>query len=197
MELDDLKQHWQQTLEPATTKMDIMKMIQHKSYGPVAALKKEFRKQMVMMALLPLFLLITAADDPTKALTSVLFWSYVVFCIGVVAFAYRNYRIADKMQDMNGAVRANLEQQITLLEKRLQWKIVGVRVALLFFILLLEVTPYFQHYRMLDKWHALAPAVRFGAYGALLLFQYFTNRVLLKRKFGNHLSYLKELVAEM
>jgi len=197
MELDDLKQHWKQTPVPNNINTDIMKLIQHKSYGPVAALKKEFRKQMIVMALLPLFLLITTVDDPTKALTSILFWSYVAFCIVVVAFAYRNYRIADKMQNMNSAVRSNLEQQIMLLEKRLQWKIVGLRLAMLFFILLVEVVPYFQHYRMLDKWHALNPAIRFGAYGALLLLQYFTNQALNKHKFGNHLSYLKELVNEM
>jgi hypothetical protein len=197
MELDDLKQHWKQTPVPNNTKTDIMKMIQHKSYGPVAALKREFRKQMIVMALLPLFLLVTTVDDPAKAFTSVLFWSYVAFCLGVVVFAYRNYQIADKMQDMDGAVRSNLEQQITVLEKRLQWKLIGLRLAMLFFILLLEVTPYFQHYRMLDKWHALSPVIRFGAYGAFLLLQYFTNRAMVKRKFGNHLSYLKELVNEM
>ena len=41
MELDDLKQAWKQNksiIKPKNT--DIMNLIQHKTYGPVAALKK-------------------------------------------------------------------------------------------------------------------------------------------------------------
>ena len=149
-----------------------MELIHLKSYGPVAALKREFRKQMMVMLILPALLLLTSADDTSKALTSVLFWSYVAFCIGVVVFAYRNNQIVKKMEGMDGVVRAKLEQQVSILEARLRWKIIGLRVALLFFIVLTEAVPYFQHYRMLDKWHVLAPMVRFSA--LLLALRFFT-----------------------
>lgn len=197
MELDDLKQPWKQIPVNKNKNTDIMELIQHKSYGPIAALKREFRKQMVVMLILPALLLLTNVNGIATALSSVLFWSYVAFCICVVVFAFYHYRIVGKMEGMDGMVRSNLEQQIGILERGLKWKLVGLRIALLFFILLTEVVPYFQHYRMLDKWHALPPVIRFSAYAALLVLQYFLSRGINQRKFGTHLAYLRELVKEL
>jgi hypothetical protein len=174
-----------------------MELIQHKSYGPVGALKREFRKQIMVMAILPVALFLTNMNDISKVLNSVMFWSYVAFCLGVIVFAYYNYRIVEKMEGMDRMVRLNLEEQINTLQTRLRWKIVGLRIVLLYFIALTEIVPYFQHYRMLDKWHSLAPAIRFGAYTALLLLQYFLSSRVIQRKFGRHIDYLKGLVNEM
>ena len=196
MELDELKQMWQQTPinKPNT---DIMDLIQHKSYGPLAALKRTFRKQMAVMTLIPFLLLVTNMQDIDKVFTSILFWSYVAFCIGMITFAYFNYRIVDQMQGMDARVKSNLEHQINLLQKRANLEIIGLRCVLLFFVLLVEVLPYFQHYRMLDKWHSLPPLARFGAYAALLTLQFILNRRIKQRKVGRHLDYLKGLVEHM
>ncbi|SHF81638.1 hypothetical protein [Flavisolibacter ginsengisoli] len=197
MELDDLKQSWKETPIPTPVNKNIMEMIQHKSYGPVAALKRGFRKQMIIMALMPFILLLTNASDISKPLTSVLYWSYVAVAIGVIIVAYYNYRIADKMQDMNGMVKANLQQQVSVLQTRLRWKIIGLRIVFIFFIVLLEVLPYIQHYRMLEKWHSLPLFARFAVYLGFLLLQYFISPLIIQRKFGRHLNYLQSLVKEM
>ncbi|MBE7170647.1 MAG: hypothetical protein INR73_08650 [Williamsia sp.] len=174
-----------------------MELIQNKHYGPVAALKKAFKKQMRLMIILPLLIFATSINDIGKVLTSVLFWSYIAFCLAVIMFSFYNYRIVGRMEGMDGMVKSNLELQVNLLQKRLQWNIIGLRFALLFFVILIEVVPYFQHYRMLDKWHALHPLVRLGAYAALFTLQYFVSRKLSQRKFGNHLMHLEELVKQM
>ncbi len=197
MELDDLKQTWKETTIKKNKNTDIMDLMKHKSYGPIAALKREFRKQIAVMALLPLFLLFTTIDDMSRIFTNVLFWSYATFCLGMVVFAAANYSIVKKMGTMDGMVRSNLEQQIDLLETRLKWKLIGLRIMLLFFIALVEVVPWFQHYRMLDKWHSLSPLIRFGTYAAFLVLQYFLSRIVSERKFGGHIKYLKTLMNEM
>jgi len=197
MELDDLKDSWKQTEETNNKNIDIMELIQHKSYGPVAALKREFRKQMVVMALMPFLLISSNANNIDNVFTSVLFWSYVVLCIGLVAFGYVNYRLAGKMEIMDGDVKSNLERQIHVLETRLQWKMMGLRIALIFFAVLFETVPYFQHYRMLDKWHALPVAVRYATYAGSLILQYFLSRRVNERKYGTHLTYLKKLANEV
>lgn len=197
MELDDLKQTWKETTIKKNKNTDIMDIMKHKSYGPIASLKREFRKQIVVMALLPFFLLFTTVNDIDQIFTNVLFWSYVAFCFGMIIFASINYRIVEKMEVMDVSVRSNLQQQIDLLETRLKWKLIGLRIILLFFIVLIEVIPYFQHYRMLDKWHSLSPFSRFGAYAVLLILQYFLSRIVSDRKFGGHINYLKELMKEM
>ena len=197
MELDDLKQTWKQTDINKPKNTDIMKLVQNKSYGPVTSLKREFLKQIKLMIILPVFVFATNLDDVQKVLTNVMFWSYIAFCIGIILFSWFNYRLVCKMEGMDGLVKPNLEQQISILETRLKWHIIGVRMAFIFFIVLTEVLPYFQHYRMLDKWHSLSPFIRFSAYAVLLVLQYFSIRPVLQRKFGRHLDYLKGLVSEM
>jgi hypothetical protein len=198
MELDDLKQAWKQTdNKQKPINKNIMEMIQHRSNGPIAALKRSYKKQMLVMSVIPFLFLAINMNNILAPLTSVMYWSYVAFCVGVIIFAYYNYRIVDKMQSMDGMVRASLEQQIHLLETRLQWKIIGLRIALLFFITLTEILPYFQHYRMLDKWHSLPALTRYSCYAVLLTIQYFLSPLILQRKFGRHLTYLRQLVKEM
>ena len=197
MELDDLKQRWKEKTIQKPTNKSIMELIQHKSYGPVAALKRSYRKQIVVMLLMPFILLFTNLQDISKPLSSVMYWSYVVFCLGMIAMAVNNYVIAGRMQRMDVLLKENIEQQITLLETRMKWTIIGLRLALLFFIVLAEVLPYFQHFRMLDKWHSLSVFIRFGFYAALIILQYFISPLVLQRKFGRHLNSLKELAGEL
>jgi len=118
-------------------------------------------------------------------------------CIAIVLFAFYNYRIVKRMLEMDIIVKNKLEQQITLLEKRTKLEIIGVRLVLFFFALLVEVVPYFQHYRMLDKWHSLPVVGRIGCYAGLLLLQYFLSNRIKERKVGRHLSYLKQVVLQM
>ena len=198
MEIDDFKQTWKHSdKNHKPSNQNIMDLIQHKSYGPVAALKRGYKKQMRIMLILPLLILSTNLNHIDKALSSILFWSYVVFCFSAVFYAWYNYRIVSKMDVMDRMVKSNLEQQISILDARMRWNIIGLRVALLFFIALTEVLPYIQHYSMLDKWHSLSPFIRYGVYIALLAIQYVVSRPLLHRKFGQHITYLKQLVNEM
>ena len=197
MELDELKKMWNETPVQNKPIKNIMELIQQKNYGPLASLKTTYRKQIRLMMALSLMLIAVNLEDIDKVLTSVLFWSYVVFCIGVILFARFNYNLVKEMQSADSVVKSSLQKQIALLEKRANIEIVGLRIVFLFFVLLLEVVPYFQHYRMLDKWHSLSVPVRFGIYAAFLLFQYFVNRRIKQHRVGRHIAYLKELVAQM
>jgi hypothetical protein len=197
MELEDLKQQWKATGSIHTPQnKNIMEMIQHKSYGPVAALKRSFRKQFIAMTVIPIAIIAVNMQNADTMLRSAMFWSYMFFCFGVLVFARMNYRIVQKMERMDGMVKPTLEQQVSLLETRVKQNLAGVRIALLFFITLTEVLPYLQHFRMLDKWHSLSPFIRFGAYAGLVLLQYFVSRNVSYRKFGQHIAYLKELLKQ-
>jgi hypothetical protein len=194
MELDDLKESWHQTGVQKNKNTNIMELIRQKSYGPIAALKREFRKQMLVMALMPFLLITTNLNNINNVFASILFWSYTGLCIAMITFGYVNYQLAGKMEQMDDNLISNLSRQISTLETRLQWKITGLRIALIFFIVLTEVVPGFQHFRMLDKWHELPIATRYGVYAAFLILQYFLSKRVNERKFGRHLSYLKKIV---
>jgi hypothetical protein len=149
------------------------------------------------MSILPFVLLLTNLDNAYGVLRSVMFWSYTAFCVAVIIVAAMNYRIAARMEGLDQMVKPSLELHIQLLQRRLDQLIIGLRIALIYFIVLTEVLPYFQHYRMLAYWHSLSPFLRFGAYAAILAAQYFIGRKQLHYKFGRHLAHLKSLVGEM
>src|SRR5258706_15792977 len=109
MELDELKETWKHSNLPKTTNTDVMEIIRHQSHAPIAALKREFRKQMIVMTILPIILVITNLDDIHGVFTSIMFWSYTAFCFGLIGFAFNNYRITGKMEGMDAMVRSNLE----------------------------------------------------------------------------------------
>ena len=91
----------------------------------------------------------------------------------------------------------HIREHELLLEKRKKWELMGIRGVLIFFIVLTEVVPYFQHSRMLDLWHSFSPIIRISSYVGLLLLQYLLNKRISERKLGVHLAHLKELVREM
>ena len=102
MELDDLKQTWNHTPIKNNLNTNIMELIQRESHGPVSAMKKVFRKQILVMAILPLILIASNLNDVHIVFTSVMFWCYVAFCAGIIVFAYHNYRIVSKMENKRG-----------------------------------------------------------------------------------------------
>lgn len=197
MELDDLKQTWQQSQSTKPLNTNIMELIQQRSYGPLAALKKAFKKQIALMMIVPAYLIIIDKNDLNHLLQSVMLWYYIAFCLAVILFSYYNYLIVNKMERMDNLVKANVVQQVSILEARMKWKKTGLLIAFIVFILLLEIVPYFQHYRMLDKWHSVAPGIRYVSYVAFLVFQHFASIWVNKRRYGRHLEYLKELANEM
>ena len=197
MELDELKKSWNTIQSPQTHKQKIMEIIQHQSLGPTAALKKSFRKQILILSIMPAMLILTNINHVETTLTSIFFISYVIFCAGVIIFSLYNHRIVRNMENATGAVRSNLEQQIDLLETRLRMNNTGLRIILLYFIALCEIVPFFQDYRMLEVWHSVHPVIRFIAYAALIVAQYYASKRVSHVKYGKHLAHLKELVKEM
>jgi len=197
MELDDLKNAWKQDDQKQTKTPNIMEMIHQKSRGPIASLKTAFRKQMAAITVLMSMIIITNARNVDSVSSNILFWSYIGFCLALIIAFYFNYQLTRKMESMDDRVKNNLEQHVALLEQRLKWQAIGARIVIVFFILLLEIIPHYQHLRMLDKWHSLSPLIRFSSYGAFFIFQYFIGNAVKKNRFGKHLDYLKNLLNEL
>ena len=100
MELDDLKNQWKQADKIQKLKnQNIMELIQNRSHGPVAELKRSFKKQIIAMTVVPIAILATNMHQIDKTLSSVLFWFYIVFCIGVIIFARSTMQLYKKWKE--------------------------------------------------------------------------------------------------
>jgi|GEM_PF-1308786 len=198
MELDELKQQWQKADSQQTTQnQNIMEMIHHNSNGPVARLKQSYGRQIAVMSLLPIVLILTNLPNIESTLSSVLFWTYVAFCFAVAIFARYNYNKVKKLEATEGMVKPHLEKTVEVLETSMRRSVTGVKIAMLVFIVLLEVLPYVQHFHMLEAWHGLSPLIRYGAYTILLVVQHFSVKRMSYIKFGQHIDRLRELVGQM
>ena len=142
MELDDLKQAWKQGENQQTKTPHIMELIHQKSKSPIASLKTAFRKQMIAVTTMMSVIIITFAKKVDSVSSNLLFWTYIGFCLALMTAFLFNYRLTRRMETMGEQVKANLEQHVSLLEKRLKWQAIGARIVILFFILLLEVIPH-------------------------------------------------------
>src|SRR5688572_14683103 len=112
MELDDLKLPWKEAdKHQKKLNSNIMELIQHKSYGPVTALKKAFTKQIIAMGTVPFILLATNFGHLDKVFSSIIFWSYIAFCILVILSSWYSLQITRRMGVMDGMVRSNVEKQ--------------------------------------------------------------------------------------
>src|SRR3954452_13461070 len=109
MELDDLKDAWKLAdKNQSLTNNNIMELIRHKSYGPISALKRRFRKQMILIPIM-LVLLINVFSQRHDIFTSIIFWFYTVFCFSLSLYFYFNYRLVKKMECMDCMIKSNLE----------------------------------------------------------------------------------------
>ena len=80
MELDELKKHWKQADKiPSTDKHRVMDMIQNKSYGPVAELRRSYRKLMTVMIIIPVAIFLTNLPSLDAMIGSIIFWVYIAF----------------------------------------------------------------------------------------------------------------------
>ena len=197
MELDDLKQPWKQSTENINlSNNNIMELIQNKSYGPIASLKRRFRKQLIILPVVVAILAIQLSRQH-DIFSDVLFWCYVVICLLICGYFYFSYHLVSNMQCADCMVKANLEKQIHMLEKGYKWRLIVIRLLFVFFIVLLEVMLYFQQEPSLVKWYAQPLGIRLLGYAGLTALFYVASKLIMNRKYGKHIRYLKELVQQM
>jgi hypothetical protein len=197
MELDELKQTWKQASAKQHQSQNIMEMIRKKSSGPVAALKHSFKKQVQLVLVLMIAIALSNARNLDNAAANILFWTYIAFCLCLMTFFYFNYRRTTALENMDGDLKTYIENYVTNMERRINAQYVAVRFVGLFFVLLLEILPYFSHSRMLDKWHALSPVIRLSLYAAFFILQYVAGNRFRQRKFGTHLFRLRQLLKDL
>src|ERR1700709_266088 len=101
MELDDLKQSWNEQSENELKNLNnnFMEMIHNKSYGPLAELKSKIKRQLVAFPLLIAIFIYNVIKRPDIFKEMLPLMSYFGFCIFILAgFYWSNYKLIDRMQ---------------------------------------------------------------------------------------------------
>jgi len=196
MELDELKEKWRESNKAnVIPKRGIKSILRRRDRGPIASLKRNFRRQIVLLVIV--FFLFLHQFRNRELYNNIFFLWYVVVGLCMIIVFYLNLRIVKKLENTDDTVVAHLSSQIILLQKRMRWQRISARIAIIALIILLEIVPFFSNESMIQKWHAVSPLIRIAAYIALLSFQHFVGKFRSKRRYGQHIERLKKALEDM
>lgn len=195
MELEHLKETWD--IESAgkleLVNNNIMEIIQHKSYSPVATLKRKFRLQLLIFPVLFGIVFYKFIKNPVL-LTDFTFWFFILFCFSFASFFWLNYSIVNRLQNSGVSVKAAIIKDITILEKGFKKYFIISRIVFVLFIIILEILMYNHKLPDFETWFSYSLPVRILGYILVLIIQYFLAKISFGKQFGQHISFLKGLL---
>src|SRR6476620_1698756 len=190
MELDQLKQRWQQTGSTGNTppKNKFKMILRRRNEDPISSMKRNFRRQIIVLLLV--FFLFLHELRNREVFHNAFFDWYLVCGTCLCVFFFLNLRLVRQLEKTDESLTDHIRAHVALLGKGMRWRRIFSQVAIASLIILLEILPFFSSESMLQKWHAVAPIIRIAAYAGLLLFQYYAGRLIAHRRYGQHLDRL-------
>ncbi|MDE1191187.1 MAG: hypothetical protein PW786_03485 [Arachidicoccus sp.] len=209
MELDDLKQAWQQqTPEDIDVRNDknIIDMIQNKSYGPLASLKAKYERNFYLIAIIYGILIIEFSTLPgrwgrlihgNKFFSPLVLWLLLAISFASLINQIWCYVLVRKMQNTQTPIKLDLENNLSFINKSLNiQRIVGI-ITLVGICVVIEFVTYRQRNGDMKTWYNVSFYLRYLAYIGYVALGYFMNKYSYQRQFGKHIDYMKDMLRKM
>lgn len=200
MELDDLKQAWQQqTSEDIDVRNDkkIIDMIQHKSYGPIAVIKNKLARAFLLIPIMMVVFYSLYSENPDIFQNPLEWYCIGIICVPVLFNAYWYFEL-NKLQDNNAAIRENLEIEILRFERTLKQYYVLMLFVNIITIILIEIAMSYHKAGEFDRsWMHVPVYLRILIYVGIILLMGFISKVNYQRFFGKHIDYMKDMLRKM
>ncbi|WP_162915789.1 hypothetical protein [Paraflavitalea soli] len=171
-----------------------MELIQQKSHGPAAALKKAFKKQLLIIPTL-VILVGDAVINPSRQTDPFfsLFFGITVLTMVFFAVAYFTLR---NMGKTDAPVVDQLKRQLrSLQDMMLFYRIISL-AGVLMLVIFLEVFKDLWTGTAVANWYEVGLWLRIPAYGGLLFSAYVVFNRIYQKDYGQHLDELKKSLSE-
>lgn len=209
MELDDLKQAWQQqTPEDIDVRNDkkITDMIQNKSYGPLVSLKSKYERNFYIAIILYAVLIIDFSSTPGKweklihgqgNIPLPILWLLLVIMVSSLTNQIWCYVLVRRMQNMQEPIKTEIEHNLSYIDKSLKiQRLVGI-FMLAGICAAVEIVTYQQRNGNMKSWYDVSIYLRYLAYTAYVAFGYFMTKYSYQKQFGKHIDYMKDMLRKM
>lgn len=195
MELDDFKQDWKKSGEQyQTPHYNLNDLLVSQSSGPLSALKKKYKKQVILLPIAAGLLGLVMAQKPILQ-QSAFIWFIIPVLLLLAAMYYRDYRLILNMEQTNtNALRNSIQENVTLLKGNAKQQLLFTRILLVAFILILEATMYYQHTVDFNFWQAITLPIRLAIYALILLIQPYITKYFFNLSFGQYIKHLEKLL---
>ncbi|MFT4152603.1 hypothetical protein [Parafilimonas sp.] len=199
MELDELKQAWQQQ-SPSDIdahNKKITDMIQHKSYGPLASLKSKYERYFLLIVFCCGYIIYDFASHPERWHNNIILNPWFICPLLMLDIINRvcGYFLINKLQYIELPVRTELKNKVAAVERSLTiQKWLGVFGLALICIGFEIVT---HQNKNSNAWADVPVYLRAAVYLAYIASGYFFQRYSYQKQFGRHINYLKEILEKM
>lgn len=208
MELESLKYIWQQQETPPAREPDREEwraLLQKKSEGPVSRMRRNLRKEAIVLFLSYMPVILLYWFDFDRRLTAIS-WTYVGLLAVFGIYFYSKDRLLRKMLCVSCEVRSNLQRQVTALKKL-------VRIYLWFGTLMVPAVFIFMYRLIHREYPTKGVRLFYGSghhpywwanstlwlvlLGVFTIGLYFLNTWYVNRLYGQHIKKLQDLLQEM
>ena len=201
MELETLKSLWQeQDLPPGrdTDPEDLHAMLQKKSRGPIARMRRNLRFEGLLMivAYIPVIVAYLAIFDGKLSLISLIMSVIFVF---YWVYYYQKNRLLKNMQCVTCEVRSNLARQTKTLEKYLRfYRWSGTLSTVIAIFLAFQVLRFsYRQVTIRPFYWWLEPGYFLLLMLPFAIALHFLNKRVVNKLYGRHVEKLKDLLREM
>jgi hypothetical protein len=207
MELDDLKQVWQQqTTENIDVRNDkkIIDMIQDKNYGPLATIKSKYLRGFIFVGIAYAYLTVLFITTPQKWQNFInnkgllfLFVFLVPFAIIQYWSRIRSLKAINRIQNINEPIKRDIEKQMLSIQKDYKLQNILYVVSFALMGVFFEMLTQQRSKTDMADWYNVPMYLRVLAYIGLVILSYFYGKWVFQKRFGKHIDYLKNMLCEM
>lgn len=190
MELDELKSAWERQKEKAKPfNFELMPPLQHLSLGPVAALRRNFRKKYLVLIMISTSLSI---QNVFQFSNDVLMWTFIICCYTIAAYYRHRLLLLNELQTLHRPVREHFESLVRVLENGIRWHAIALQGMTLLFVVLLEI----HHEPLFTDWYQEPIVLRVICYGVFFTAIYLTKQFGIERNFSRHVNHIKQVLSQ-
>lgn len=194
MELDELKQNWNQSNDKLFAPYQLDKVIASKSSGILSKLKAKYKTQAILLPLAAAFLSLAMITKPILQQNAFI-WMIIPIMILLALIYYQGYTLISKMeQAYSESLKNAIQKNLSLLSLNTKKQLILIRIILVILILVLEITIYQQTTTAFNFWQDIALPVRMGVYALLILAQPYFTRYIFEFSFGRYIKELRQLL---
>jgi len=205
MELDDLKNIWNDKPGATTGADKISAMLGRQSHSPIEKMKRNLRME-VLIVIITFGAVAAYYFIAFKSDYSIIGWAYTLLLVLFCYYYFRKNQLLNEMQCISCRVKSNLELQLTTLERYVRFYLVSGTAIIPILFIFLGVVLYYKKPTLIDKTilyrSATNPAWKFLLAWLVFLtistvIMWVLNRGYVNKLYGRHIRRLKQLLAQM
>ena len=204
MELDQLKSIWQNDAAQSKEDAQLISIMSRRSNNPIARMKRNLLFELKAIVLLYGFTIAYYAYAFQGKMSEVS-WFMIAIALCFFIYYYRKNKLLNKMECLSCQVKSNLQRQVNTLEKYVKFYLLAgtalVPLTIVFFTWLLYVKSPLKpksilyHSGAYAWWQTVLAWIVVVSVSTFLV--YYANKWYVQKLYGNNITKLKQLLAEM